>query len=246
MEFIDKHNEANASNFNTLVDGYIDQGKVRYKDLSENEKDSLKTILRNEQSCYCAFCMQKLKKGTVDHVIPQGITRMDFGKALHKGNFYPPFIHQSTFHVASTPCLYYPHTLAYGNVVCTCSPCNSQKWDELIEPTFFNNPTNVRYKEDGIAVFPIKALSTNLKSYLNESLFRRWRSLWCAVKHLGIDKAQIESMDKMSDRKKLIDDSVKVMPPTAAREFSKDKYKFLSDSQWSNFVSYSWFWDYYL
>lgn len=245
MEFIDKHNVTNASNFKSLVDGYIAHGKVQYKELSENEKDSLKTILRNEQSCYCAFCMQKLEKGTVEHVIPQGISRMDFGKALHKGNFYPTFIHQSTFNAASTPRIYYPHTLAYGNVVCSCNSCNSKKWDELIAPTFFNNPTNVSYKTDGIAVFPASALSANLKSYLNESLFRRWRSLWCAVKQLGIDKAQIESMNKMSDRKKMIESSIKIMPPSAARDFRDYKYKFLSDKQWSLFVSYSWFWDYY-
>lgn len=245
MEYIDKHDILRINAFNALVDSFIAQGIFHYKDLDNGQRNQIRDILRFEQNSLCAYCMQKDVVGSVEHVVAQHISRQDFGRAIHRGVFSPLFIHQGTFVYSSLPILYYPHTLAYGNLVYSCENCNSKRDRDIIHPIFFNNPTNVSYKEDGKANFPKDALSIEMKSYLNEDVFKRCRAFWSAVKLSGRTIADVVSLSRITDKRKFLLDIIPQMPKNMQSIFSNEISYFCSKSKWKLLVSYEWFWGYY-
>ena len=242
MEYINKHDEIRIKDFNALIDSFIAQGLFHYKDLDNSQRNQIREFLRIEQNSFCAYCMQKDMVGSVEHVIAQHISKQDFGRAIRCGNFFPQFIYQKNFAYSSGTIQYYPHTLAYGNLVYSCTYCNQKKGREIIHPNFFNYPTDVFYKVDGKAVFPKDSLSLEMKSYLNEDVFRRCRIFWSAVKKTGKTIADVKSLSKKKDRRKLLQTIIPQMPQYMQSIFSGEISNFCSDVQWKLLVSYEWFW----
>ena len=245
MEYIDKHDVPRINAFNALVDSFIAQGLFHYKDLDNGQRNQIRGILRFEQNSFCAYCMQKDIVGSVEHVVAQHISHQDFGRAIHRGNFFPQFIYQGNFAYSTGSIQNYPHTLAYGNLVYSCKTCNSKRDRDIIHPNFFDNPTNVSYKEDGKANFPKDALSIEMKSYLNEDVFKRCRAFWSAVKLSGRTVADVVSLSRKTDKRKFLLDVIPQMPGYMQSIFLNNTLSFCSDAKWKLLMSYEWFWGYY-
>ena len=245
MEYINKHDVQRISSFGALVDTFIAQGVYHYKDLDEVQRNRIRDILRSEQNSLCAYCMQKDATGSVEHVIAQHISRQDFGRAIHHGNFYPHFIHQSTFVYSAFPIQYYPHTIAYGNLVYSCKGCNNKKDRDIIHPDFFDNPTGISYDTSGKVIFPVKSFSIGIKCYLNEDVFKRCRAFWAAVKLSDKTIADVTSLSKKTDKRKFLEVIIPQMPRSMQSIFSSNILSFCTDAKWKLLVSYEWFWGYY-
>lgn len=245
MEYIDKHDVLRINAFNALVDTFITRGIFHYKDLNGIQRAQIRDFLRNEQNSLCAYCMQKDLGGSVEHVIAQYISRQDFGRAIHCGNFFPQFIHQGSFVYSSLPIQYYPHTLAYGNLVYSCESCNSKRDRDIIHPNYFDNPTGVSYGVDGKVYFSKDLRSIEMKSYLNEDAFRVCRTFWAAVKLSGKTIADVASLSKITDKRKFLMAVIPQMPRFMQNIFSNGILYFCSKAKWELLVSYEWFWGYY-
>lgn len=250
MKHVDKSQASRAEAFNRLVDGCIAQGRKHYKDLLDDERNALRAFLRNEQVFYCAYCMQRVEEGTVEHVIPQGISESEFGVALHQAPpqspFYPPFVHQKRFDPHLSPRSYYPHTLAYGNVVCACKSCNQKKGADIIVPTFFLHEPGLRYSStNGKVTFPKGALSSELRVYLNENMFCLYRLLWCLAVDDGLRHQQMAVMKK-GERKRYLMAKRAQLPVWLARYLDDKSTWLIGDVGWTDFLCYQWFADYYL
>lgn len=245
MEYIDKHQNTNISRFNALIDGFIAQGKTHYKNLDAADRSAVRALLMGEQSNRCAFCMEAQRGGgTVEHVIPQGISLGDFANAYRQGNYYPQFVHQNSY-TRSPQAGSYPHTLAYGNVVIACSSCNAKKWERVIKPSFFDNPPNVSYGEDGVAVFQPDDLDAILKTYLNERIFRKNRALWCAIKRSGLTVQQVSACVSPSSRLRLLSSIEPQMSRPLRELYNKDPKSFIKPNSWKSLLCFDWFWGYY-
>ena len=245
MKYIDKNQQPQVNAFNAMIDSFIAHGKVHYRSLDDGERNQIKIVLSAEQQSHCAFCMQRPQQGgTVEHVIPQGITQRNYPAALRKGDYRNDFIHQSSFNVAYQP-RQYPHTLAYGNLVLSCNSCNAQKWDEVISPTFFNDPTGVSYLEDGRVQFPTNALSLNLRTYLNGQTFTKYRALWQAIKQAGYGVADVYACSRITERQAMLDNAEPHMRGTLRDLYQQNKRRFLSNNSWDMMLSFDWFWSVY-
>ena len=239
MEWIDKSSAANAGAFTGLADVWITAGKVKYSDLDEVEKNQLKAVLRTEQKGYCALCMELMAIGTNDHVVPQSVPANEFSAACRKGPFRRDFVHQRHW----TPGIhfggqakYYPHTIAYGNMVCMCQACNTKKDNGVISPTFFNRDPGVSYDEDGTANCPNGALNLNLRTHLNEREYCRVRKLWHLIKSNGKSVDDVRAISNTTDKVKLLE--------SIGLE-KKDAMRLAATAQWDRLLRFAWFGTYY-
>ena len=245
MEYIDKNRQPLVSSFNAMIDGFIANGKVHYKELDDGERNQIKEALSAEQHSHCAFCMQRPQQGgTVEHVIPQSITQQNFPAALRKGKFRNDFVHQRGFNATFQPRMY-PHTLAYGNVVMSCSNCNGKKSNDLLFPSFFDNPTNIGYKKDGEAVFPATSLNTNMKAHLNGYTFVKYRALWYALKQAGFSVADVCACSRKTARLAMLTSAEPFMEGYLKNKYQQNKKDFLFDYSWKMMLSFDWFWGVY-
>jgi 5-methylcytosine-specific restriction endonuclease McrA len=245
MEYINKGVAANVVNFNQLIDSFIAAGKTHYKALDEVERNGIRTLLSGEQSHRCAFCMQLQTRGeTVEHVIPQGIKLHDFINAYRKGNFQPQFVHQDSYN--RTPQAgFYPHTLAYGNMVMACGACNHAKWDRVIKPSFFDNPPAIRYQDDGIAVYSPDDLEETMRAHLNGSTFTKFRALWSAIKRTGITVAQVRACNNIVARRNLLRQAEPQMRGDLRNMYRCEPNRFIKNKAWEMLCSFDWFWGWY-
>ena len=245
MEFIDKGDATRIARFNQLIDSYIFAGMTYYKALDKVQRDGIRTLLSDEQSHRCAFCMQLQTRGeTVEHVIPQGIRLQDFANAYRKGNYQPQFVHQDSYNRTPQAGLY-PHTLAYGNLVMACGACNRAKWERVIKPSFFDNPSGITYQDDGVALYGADCLEENIRAHLNGSTFTKYRALWCAIKRTRITVAQVRACNSIVARRSLLRQAEPQMCRDLRDMYNREPNRFVKNKSWDMLCSFDWFWGRY-
>ena len=252
MQHIDKINAASHMAFKHIVDPYLQSGNYRYDALSDGDRKSLRSVLRDEQNGMCAYCMRVVPDclQTTDHIIPKDVSQQEYGEAknhLGQGLYRNDFIWDKQYNAQSFLLNYYPHSLAYGNLVLACDDCNAYKGQVLIVPSFFKNPTPVRYNDKGRVVIPkSEHFPKDLVTHLNTDTFMKYRCLWNAVKQSGLQVKDVESADNDTKRKNLLS--------TVQQYITWDGFRtglmanldgFVVESNWKVFVSFRWFWGYY-
>lgn len=249
MKYINKNIAANLSAFNTIIDPYLEKDLYRYDNLSDSDRIALRKILESEQQCCCAYCMAylTLEKGTTDHIIPKKINAQDYNRAygLGKGLYRRDFIYEGRFTTQAVG-IYYPHTLAYGNLVFACDDCNKKKDQDLMIPIFFmtDSSNTISYTSKGLLkTSPSNAIPTGLKSWLNSDVFMLYRAMWRAAAILDISIETIQLSTEASVRHELID--------TMKRQLVIPSQKHIADGSlnskggWKRFLQFQWFWNYY-
>lgn len=249
MQYIDKNDATNIADFNRIVDPYLANGLYRYDDLNGSDRHAMRQILKGEQRCCCAYCMADLtsEEGTSDHIIPKTISEQNYNKArgLGKGIYRNDFIYGGRFTLQSVG-TYYPHTLAYGNLVFTCDDCNTKKDQDLIIPVFFTHDSSaiITYTAKGLLKSnPSNAIPTNLKSWLNQEPFMLYRAMWRAAKLSGVTIETIEAAKTVNQRSLLIE-QMKQMLTNVEQKNAADK-SLNSKAGWQRFLQFKWFWSYY-
>lgn len=252
MQHIDKTDIAIHTAFKKVVDPYLQRGDFRYDALSTFDRLSLRSVLGDEQKWMCAYCMRVVPDclQTTDHIIPKDVSQQEYGEAknhLGQGLYRNDFIWDKMYKAYSGVFHYYPHSLAYGNLVFACDGCNANKERDLIVPSFFKNPTPVRYNDKGRVVIPkSEHFPKDLVTHLNTDTFMKYRCLWNAVKQSGLQVKDVESADNDTKRKNLLS--------TVQQNITWDGFRtrlmanldgFVVDSNWKVFVSFRWFWGYY-
>lgn len=252
MQHIDKNNTASEASFKTVVDSSVSSGIYRYVDISSDDRRQLRSILGSEQNEMCAYCMRKVDsdKGTSDHVIPKTISESEYGRAynhLGQGLYRRDFIWDKRCTSLSFP-YYYPHSLAYGNLVFACEDCNECKDRDLIRPLFYGNPvTNISYNHNGLLqTEQSDALPKNLKARLNIDLFLHYRSIWRAVKLSGLTVADVNNANDVNSRILLLKSIQQhISNPGLLRMIESRANRYTPNSVWKDLLRFQWFWDYY-
>lgn len=251
MQHIDKNNPASDASFKTVVDSYVSSGNYRYDSISADDRRKLRNVLGSEQNEMCAYCMKKVnsEKGTADHVIPKYISESEYGKAsgfLGQGLYRRDFIWDKKCTSLSFP-NFYPHTLAYGNLVFACDKCNERKDRDLMRPLFFGNPVEINYNQNGLLqTKESDALPNNLKAWLNIDSHLHFRSIWRAVKLSGLTVADV-SVAKDENSRILLLKSIQqhITNPVLIRKIASDINRYTPNSMWKELLRFQWFWDYY-
>ncbi|EJW95424.1 hypothetical protein EVA_16466 [gut metagenome] len=248
MQTIDKHQGDRISAFQAYIDQkiYVEH-LLHYKKLNGSDHLWIKNFLRDDQQSFCAYCMRMVSDGNVDHVIPQCVKEQStFKQALNlgKGCYSPQFIGQHRFKV-SPQRMFHPHTLAYGNMVYSCRPCNTHKDADIVVPNFFFSPSGLSYKADGSIVFPKDALSTGMRTFLQSEILCLYRALWYYAVHCKYSYGGLRQVAKLSERKQFFEALQKAMPNSLSTKLNRKLGSLISDSGWNHFLSYRWFERYY-
>ncbi len=243
MKYIDKTSPVYSTQFNAISDRLISSGIIRYNEVSNSDRSSMKQILHTEQSGLCAYCMQEIPVGTNDHVIPRSIEQRRFNGLHRRSHLRSDIVHTRswsvTVHVSNNQVEFYPHDIAYGNIVLACNACNSKKDNLEINPIFFQNPTGVSYSSAGKMEMPPTAFCKELRAYLNEKANCGWRNLWYKIKKSKVTDSQILNAHSHIERMKLMCQvfGVPHLPPT--------QMVLLNDTNWKILISFRWFYNYY-
>lgn len=250
MRHIDKTNIAFKSRFEAIVDPCIQNGHYRYDDLADADRIALREVLRDEQDSTCAYCMRFLPDATSDHVIPKYISLGNYGRAyrhLGKNLYRGDFIYGETYTDKAVG-FYYPHPLAYGNMVYACYDCNQAKDNDIIRPAFFKNPvTHVTYNDKGTAEFsPSDTFSKDLKTLINNDQYILIRFLWRAIKQSGLSVNDVENATDEGLRN-IIFDTIKpiIDGNRTIKNFESLKSRFSVYTMWNRLKEFRWFWNYY-
>lgn len=244
MQYIDKSSLIYSSRFNSISNRLLDTNTNSYKDVGDADRAAMKNVLRDEQNGFCAYCMQSLITGTNDHIIPRSVNVRRFPALIRQGNYRHDIVHTHSWsravHIsANGQVKYYPHDIAYGNLVLTCEECNSRKDNKEIKPIFFNNPTEVSYNADGKMKMPANAFCEEIRAYLNETANCKWRCLWYKAQNAGVTDVQIcNATDKIA--------RTKLLRQIFGREdLTVDQFRLANDSNWNLLVSFRWFYRYF-
>lgn len=253
MQHIDKKTVAKGeADFKAVVDPYLRKGLFKYDSLSAADRILLRNTLELDQGDMCAYCMKHIpvNERTSDHVIPKKIDLNGFGRAkkhLGGGMYRDDMIYDKNFTSASLP-YYYPHSLAYGNLVLACDACNFYKDNDLVRPLFFSHPVNgVMYNDKGLMVLnPTDSLPVRLLAWLNEDKVRQIRCFWRAVKLAGLSVNDIAQAQTVSQRKQICDQIKQhVTERTLLKDLNATTPKFATTNIWAEMLKYEWFWGYW-
>ena len=253
MQHIDKKIVARGeADFKAVVDPYLRKGLFRYDSLSAADRILLRNTLELDQGDMCAYCMKHTpeKERTNEHIIPKDIAQNNYGRAyrhLGGGLYRNDILYDKNYTPISFP-NYYPHSLAYGNIVLACDTCNSCKGDDLVRPLFFSNPVNgVSYNDKGLMVLASKdSMSTKMLSWLNENKIRQIRCFWRAVKITGLSVDDILNAHTASQRKEICEQIKQyVVESTLLRDLNQPTPRFSTLPMWKELQKYDWFWCYW-
>ena len=254
MQHIDKTDKHSKQAFNKIVDNFILQHlqdkRFRYEELTSNERIALRRILRNEQHNMCAYCMKKvpLYQRTTDHVIPKTITREKYGHALNLGKgLYHDIVYEKVYNPYPQSS-FYPHSLAYNNMVMACEVCNNTKDQDLIIPIFFDNPSlYISYTDKGrMTITENKVFPEDLKVWLNNENLLTYRCIWKSIKLCGYTIEDVLQADCIQKRKDLLNKiKESIANPQIIKRFNAFTEGFVVDSKWEDFKRFRWFWLYY-
>lgn len=252
MQHIDKTNNVAHTAFKRVVDPYLIGGHFRYEDLEDVDRVKMRGIFFKEQDGKCAYCMRDVSSPlpTIDHIIPKDVAQQEYGMARKhygKGLYRNDFIWDKQYTPESFNFMYYPHSLAYGNMVLACENCNSKKDRELIVPTFFKNSIPITYNTNGRVSIPnAEHFPEELTTYLNADTFMRIRCLWNAVKQSGLQVHDVETADDEGKRLAVLNAIQGNITWNGYRtRLMAAPDEFVTDAHWEVFISFRWFWHYY-
>lgn len=252
MRYIDKKDNDNHIKFKSIVDPYLQNGKYRYDNLNDDDRIKLREIISLEQDMHCAYCIRTLSASqtTSDHVIPKTIDVETYGKAY---GFFGEKLYRKDFiwdkkYTPLSVGRFYPHSLAYGNLVCACYDCNSSKDNDIVRPAFFNDKlTHLSYNDKGIVIFnPTDTFPKQLKTWLNNDKYALIRSLWRAIKLAGISIEDVEAADNEEKRETIFKQLAEhITHSKTINKFPQIISEFSVNSTWKQFLRFKWFWTYY-
>lgn len=249
MKYISKADCPEAESFNDIVRRYLDCGKYRYDDLEDRDRIAMRDILSVQQGGLCAYCMRRGSGVTIDHVIPKSADRDKFGRGKGymgkiggRSLYRNDFVWQGGYSGGRS---FYPHSLAYGNLVLACRECNETKDNDLVRPLFFCNPVaGVRYNEKGRMVCsPSDSMPSMLMSRLNDDSLMLYRRLWRAAALAGVS---VESMgvEDHAERKAILG-RMEAADPGLGRVLRVRGDDLVVDASWKRLLEFGWFIEYY-
>ena len=235
-----------------------------YVNLNYNELKRDKTFekqLIREQQGFCCYCMRHLCKGevTLEHVMPQKIKKEDLKREIkyyaqygRLKNRYVRYMEQ----VPRTPRLKtppYPHSLAYENLVASCSGkvhsegeryvlhqcCNNFRGNQRIIPLFFVKEVGslVEYRKDGTIDCQERMDETIKLLNLEHPSLVFIRKIWASIVNAGVSVNDIESAKQdLLLRGDIISDI------DIARE---ERQKLKKNTYWDLLNEFYWFYGYY-
>lgn len=207
MEFINKNNQTIFYPFyirfenNKWNNSSSNYGNYNYDGFFKNNiKNSVKSLLIDEQNSLCCYCMKHLEKNdssTIEHLYPNN-----------------PQIHNifTNYHLSCTEKINFnfgvrqfpntildnlPHDISYYNLLACCLKCNNTRDTKEIRPFIFVSDikTKFLYNDEG-NIYSNEYEDEIIKIGLADSYYVQYRHLW---KHI----AKTESNSIFANDKKL-------------------------------------------
>jgi hypothetical protein len=131
-----------------------------YNGLSDKQKygDKIIELLLSEQRDICCYCMKKIKPNetSIEHIIPQTVSEIDFDRYLIVSELRDNIIHKNQLNprIKLERLEKYPHDIAYHNLIASCISkihCNNKRGNTFIEPFIYYNDIQDRvwYEKNG-------------------------------------------------------------------------------------------------
>jgi hypothetical protein len=256
MEFIDKtkqklEGEAIILEFLKEFGGnYLED---LYSEFKNPQKQKLIDLLLKEQNSRCCYCMRNLnvkKDGiTLEHVIPRSVKNK---------TTFDEYIKSDTVLNETNVCLEsefladpktppFPHTIAYQNLIVSCSGkyfpsnkashCNSFRGNLDIKPIVLYNTiiSDIEYKANGFIIWTKETddIPTIEKLGLNDDLLRMIRRIWFYASTINNNLLDLD----ISQREKFL---YKMLADVKDEEFDM-LFNFAKDTYWELLRKYDYF-----
>lgn len=232
---------------------------LNYNQLKRDK--SFEYLLINEQHRFCCYCMRHLSKGevTLEHVMPQKIKNKvpvsdiiyyaQFGRLKKRYVKYMESIPKDK-RLKVPP---YPHSIAYENIVASCTGkvynegeeyalhqcCNNFRGNKKIVPFFFipQIEKKMGYRRDGTIECPERFEDTVKYLNLEHPSLTFMRRIWATVVKAGITITDVQkAQEDIQLREDIISDI----------DIVKDERKKLkNDIYWNLLNEFYWFHGYY-
>jgi hypothetical protein len=217
------------------------EGDIYYGLIGSDNRALLVNSFLAEQHSKCCYCMKDIvaHEVTIEHIIPQKATLVDFNSYLTVDEF-STLLHKEIFDRNNwiIPPARYPHDLGYNNLIASCnssSHCNNKRGKVYIDPFMYSDVmiTTIYYEQNG-SMF---TESVNVEAlHLNNDFLKMIRKLWFLISKklenlAGInDAVQLQSM---------VDEVIYNENERFIETFSGEASKV------SELFKYKWFFNYY-
>ncbi len=260
MKYIDKKNPALEARVDAILDPILNRAKtkeqVRFNflympvlDQPKMEKVDLKDELFAQQGGQCAYCQRHLvlksTATTIEHVICKSDSIDVFGRYIHTGLFLNNIVYQSRFivpRVGVTP--FYPHELAYGNLVIACEACNEERATQEIYPLFFDPKIDeiIKYGKGGVIAGQDKSVGKliPLKDFNNREELCIYRAFWNMMSLMNVKISDTFLDYEKKYRFELLRKMVQLedCPRVLKQVFEDNEQNYINDAYWRLLWSY--------
>lgn len=253
MKLIDKSN--NRIQGNAIVDKLLDEAwddtDLQYKGadydgLNCNEyRRELVPLMLEEQGNRCCYCLKELrtdeyrKKGniTIEHIIPQSITKEKFNSYLVAQELNDHVIHKDDFqrnirHIFLDK---YPHDICFSNLIASCNSkehCNNPRGNKDIKPFMYDSDIESKVVYDAAGLIDCEEYKTSFENIGLDSpdltIIRKiWRKLSSRIEnpeHVTHEEIDVELYSLIDDP-----DYLKII-----ETFTPSQQAELKDYQWFN------------
>ncbi len=260
MKYIEKNDSALEARVDAILDPILNRAKtkeqVRFNflympsiDQPKLEKVDLKNELFAQQGGQCAYCgrhlVLKSSFTTIEHVICKSDSIDVFGRYMHTGLFLNNIVYQSRFIVPRVGVMpYYPHELAYGNLVIACETCNEERATQEIYPLFFDPKIDeiIRVGKGGVITGKDKTASKliPLKDFNNREELRIYRAFWNMIGLMNVNISDTFLDYEKKYRFKLLLDMVQSedCPRILKQLYDGNEQNYINDAYWKLLWSY--------
>lgn len=229
---------------------------LNYKQLKRDK--SFEHLLINEQHGFCCYCMRRLSKGevTLEHVMPQKINnKLDvmyytqFGRLKRRYVKYMESIPKDR-KLKVPP---YPHSIAYENIVASCTGkvynkgekyvlhqcCNNFRGNKKIIPFFFIPQIELKigYRKDGTIECPERFDDTVKCLNLEHPSLIFMRRIWAKIVEAGIAITDVQKAQKNLQLRNDIISDLDII--------KEERAKLRNDIYWNLLNEFYWFHEYY-
>lgn len=232
---------------------------LNYNELKRNK--SFERQLIKEQHGFCCYCMRRLndKEITLEHIIPQKIKKNNlesdvkyyaqFGRLKRRYVKYMESIPKDR-KLKLPP---YPHSMAYENIVASCTGkiynegkqytlhqcCNNFRGNKRIIPCFFTPEIeiDVKYRTDGTIDCPERYDDTIKKLNLEHRSLVFIRKIWASIVKANITIRDVQNAKKDELLRGDIISDINI---------KRDERKQLENAiYWDLLNEFCWFYEYY-